>query len=165
MLDLGNLRIGITVDSKDAKQELGSVGEAVESAGGKWVKFGKIAAGATAAAVAAVGAFAVSATKDFLETSDHIDKMSQKLGISAEAYQEWDYVMGHAGMDIDSFNKAMRTMRNNLNEGSDAFNELGIATQNADGSLRSEEEIMKDAILTLADMEDTTERNRLAQEL
>ena len=88
MLDLGNLRIGITVDSANAKKELNNVGEAVEGAGSKWGKFGKIVAGATASAVVAVSAFAVKATKDFLEVSDHIDKTSQKLGISAEAYQE-----------------------------------------------------------------------------
>ena len=73
--------------------------------------------------------------------------------------------MGHAGMDIDSFNRSMKTMRKNLMEGSDAFKKLDIATQNADGSLRSDEEVMKDTILALADMEDITMRNALAQEI
>ena len=29
--------------------------------------------------------------------ADEIDKMSQKLGMSAQAYQEWDYVMQISG--------------------------------------------------------------------
>ena len=73
--------------------------------------------------------------------------------------------MGHAGADIDSFNRSMKTMRNNLQEGSDAFNKLGVATKDAEGNLRSDEEVMRDTILALADMEDTTQRNALAQEI
>lgn len=73
--------------------------------------------------------------------------------------------MGHAGIDIDSTNKLLKTMRNNINEGSDAFDKLNISITNADGSMRSEEEIFKDAILTLSDMEDAQLRNALAQEI
>lgn len=88
MLDLGNLKIGITVDSAGAKNELKSVSDSVEGAGGKFAKFGKIAAAGVAGAAVAVAAFATKAVSDFMTVADGIDKSSQKLGLSAEAYQE-----------------------------------------------------------------------------
>ena len=43
------------------------------------------------------------------EAADEIDKMSQKMGISKQGYQEWSYVMGQNGMNIDTLNAGMKT--------------------------------------------------------
>jgi hypothetical protein len=57
----------------------------------------------------------------------------------------------------------------NMSKGVDvdtsAYDSLGVALQNADGSMRSTEDVMTDCILALADMDDTTQRNALAQEI
>ena len=90
-MDLGNLRIGITVDKDNAVKELEQVGETVEKTGNKFAKIDKIVKmgmAGLASATVAITAFATKAVKDFTQTADNIDKMSQKLGISAEAYQE-----------------------------------------------------------------------------
>ena len=73
--------------------------------------------------------------------------------------------MGHAGMDIDSFGRSMKTMQKNVLDGSEAFNALGVSTKDAEGNFRSQEEVMNDTILALAGMEDETARNALAQEV
>ena len=88
MLDLGNLKIGITVESDSAKSQLNELSGAVEGTGGKLATFGKIAGGAAVAAGVAVAGFCTKAVGDYMEVADAIDKGSQKLGMSSEAYQE-----------------------------------------------------------------------------
>ena len=128
------------------------------------------AAGAGAAAVAAVGTAAVAAgtslvkgTGDVAAYGDNIDKMSQKMGISADAYQEWDAVMQHSGTSIDSLQRGMTTLSKQAEKGSDAFEQLGL-TQEQVASM-NQEELFNATIQGLQSMESGTERTVLAQQL
>lgn len=126
-----------------------------------------IVAGATAA-----GAAMVKFATDSAATVDNIDKMSQRLGISREAFQELDFVLSQSGVDINSFQTGTKTLLANMDkvtEGNktaiDNFDKLGISVQNADGSLRSQEEVLFDTIAAFQGMEGSAEKSRLAQEL
>ena len=117
VLDLGKLKIGITVDNKEANKGLEETKKETEKLTDKIKKLDetvgkagpkilaniaktaknatkhiqdfaiKVAKAMTAVAVAISGA-TVKAIKDTLELTDAIDKNSQKMGISAEAYQK-----------------------------------------------------------------------------
>ena len=80
---------------------------------------GAAMAAATAGVVATGKAF-INAANDVASYGDNIDKMSQKMGISAQGYQEWDFIMKHAGASIDSLKGSMKTFNKALVEGSDA---------------------------------------------
>ena len=131
--------------------------------------FGKAMAGfgvATAAAGAAIGAIGskfVSATSDVAEYGDHIDKMSQKMGISAEAYQEWDAIMQHSGTSIDALKPAMKTLATQAEKGGEAFKKLGISEQEL--SSLSTEDLFAKVITGLQGMEEGTERTYLTSQL
>lgn len=103
---------------------------------------------------------------------DEIDKESQKLGMSAQTYQELSYAMERSGADIDSFKKgvlnintALAGVENGVDGASDKFDALGVSLQNADGSMRSSEDVLLDSIDALARMEDETQRNALANDV
>lgn len=85
--------------------------------------FGAVTA-AAGAAVGAIGAKFVDAAGDVASYGDDIDKMSQKMGISAEAYQEWDAVFQHSGTNISVLQTGMKTLRN-------AMDNLGESTGEA----------------------------------
>ena len=51
---------------------------------------------------------------DTAAAGDIIDKSSQKLGLSAEAYQEWDYVLSQSGVDIESAGMGFKTLTNQI---------------------------------------------------
>ena len=70
---------------------------------------GAAMAAATAGVVATGKAF-INAANDVASYGDNIDKMSQKIGISAQAYQQWDYVMSRAGTSIDSMKAGMKNI-------------------------------------------------------
>lgn len=130
----------------------------------------KAAAAALAAATAAVTATVagiVKATGETAEYGDNIDKMSQKLGMSAEAYQEWDFIMQHSGSDIDSMTTSMKKLSEAVVDQSDksvkAFEKLGISMEDAAGM--SQEELFSATITALQGMESGAERTALATDL
>ena len=122
-----------------------------------------VATVAAGAAIGAMGAKFVSASGDVASYGDHIDKMSQKMGISAEAYQEWDAVMQHSGTTIDALKPAMKTLATQAEKGGAAFEKLGISEQEL-ASL-STEDLFAKVISGLQGMEEGTERTYLTSQL
>lgn len=94
---------------------------------------------------------------------DNIDKMSQKLGISAEAYQEWEAVLQHSGTSIDSLGVGLKTLATKAADGSAAFTELGISQEKA--AAMSREDLFAETITALQGVENENRRALLAQEL
>lgn len=123
---------------------------------------------AVTGATTAVAGLAVSQVSNL----DAIDKQSQALGLSRTAYQEWDYVLSQNGVDIEKFGTGMKSLLKNMDavkEGNATattnFNKLGVAVENADGSLRSQEDVLKETVAAFQNMEDGADKTRLATEL
>ena len=102
--------------------------------------------------------------------TDNIDKMSQKLGLSRTAYQEWDYILSQNGASIDSMKMGMRTLNNTIDSvtqtgttAGTAFERLGISFDDLKG--KSQEEIFEMTIKALQSCTNETERTKLANEL
>ena len=171
MLDLGTLQIGVKVDDGKAKASLLGLADSASKAEGR---FAKLKGGLTAFAkgagiVAGIVAAAVVGIKkladEVAEYGDAVDKNSQKMGISAEAYQKWDYVLQRNGTSINALKTGMKTFTSQMESGSEAFDKLGVSTKKSDGSFRDTEEVLNDSIIALAGVEDQTERTALANEL
>lgn len=135
----------------------------------------KVAASVTGAVVGAATAAAGAITKlatSSAEYADEVDKMSQKIGISKKAYQEWSYVMGQNGMDVDALQSGMKTLNTQIlktqgatDKSKTSLGKLGIAVTDSTGKLRSQEDILFDTITALARMDEGADRAKLAQEL
>lgn len=154
-------------DMQKAEQESGKFGETLKTvvAGGA-----KLAvAGITAMAAAATSAVAsvAKATAETAEYGDNIDKMSQKLGMSSDAYQEWDFIMQHSGSDIDKMTTSMKTLADAVQDPSAdaaaAFERLGISLEQA--KQMSQEDLFATTISALQNLESGTERTSLATDL
>lgn len=143
----------------------------------KWDGFGKkLASGAKTISKVGVAAFAAIGTaitgstaaliKNAGETAafaDQIDKASQKLGFTAEAYQEWDFILQHSGSSIDSVKGALIKLEKAAEGGGEAFAKLGI---NQEEFLKmGSQEQFETAVTALQNVTDETERAKLAQDL
>lgn len=178
MLDLGVLGLSIKVDTNTAKQELQNFGDEATSNSGVLSKFGGIAKtaaiGVAAMGTAAVGAgaAALKMAQSSAETADRVDKMSQKIGLSKEGFQEWDYVCNQSGVNVEVFKNGMKTLTTQMasaqdgtSSAVDAFKTLGITWDDGNGKLKDQETMMNEAITALSGMKDGTERATLAQQL
>lgn len=126
-------------------------------------KVGAAAVGAVTVATAAMGAAVVKQTGEIAAYGDNIDKMSQKMGMSAEAYQEWDAIMQHSGTSIDSMQAGMKTLASAAETGNKAFEKLGMSQEEI--ANMSQEELFGATITALQNVESETERTYLAGQL
>lgn len=122
-----------------------------------------VATVAAGAAIGAMGAKFVSATADVASYGDNIDKMSQKMGLSAEAYQEWDAVMQHSGTSMEAMKASMKTLANAAETNNEAFEQLGITQKELE--TMSQQDLFEATIAGLQNVEDTTQRTYLAGKL
>lgn len=181
-INLGKAYVQIIPSAEGISGSISSVldGEATSAGKSSGLKFGsamggvlKTGVGLAATGIAAVGSFTKSildSSKQTAAAGDQVDKMSQKLGLSAKAYQEWDYVLGQSGADITSMSTGLKTLTNKLDDaknGSESaqgmFAALGLSMD--DLGKMSREDVFAAVISGFQGMEDSTERAALANDL
>lgn len=172
-MDVFDLVAKLTLDTSEYDK---SLGESESNASSFGSTFGSImgavgtAAGVAGVAVTAIGGAVVGTTSALTdavsgvaEYGDNIDKMSQKMGISIEAYQEWDAVMQHSGTSMESLKASMKTLANAAESGNEAFAQLGITEEQI--ASMSNEELFSSVITGLQNLGEGTERTYLAGQL
>ena len=182
-IEIGKAFITIVPSLEGSQKQItteltGVTNEAADKAGAEsGSKFGdKFAAGikgagaAIGAAMAAATGAAVATTKAFIDSTnqvaaygDQVAKESAKMHISAESYQELDFILQHYGSSIDVVKNAMKTLTTQAEAGSDAFAELGISQEEL--SNMSQEETFYRVVEALQGVEDESKRTVLAQNL
>ena len=172
----------IMVDSDEANKSIQKTGDNAKSLGDKMSKglktAGKVAAGiatAAAGAATAAGAALKTAVDDTAAYADEIDKASLRSGLGAENLQKLKYAAEQSGAslsNIENTAKKFNAQLAEISEGSDAskevakaFDTLGIAFKDADGNLRSTDELYNETLMALAGMPDSAERTALATTL
>lgn len=142
-------------------------GEKAEKASGGWSvlkgALADLAASAIKTAASAISDTAQEMITGAAEYGDTIDKISQKMGMSSDAYQEWDFVLQHCGASIESLKPAMKTLATAAESGSDAFAQLGISQEQIAGM--SQEQLFDATIAGLQNVTDETQRTYLAGKL
>lgn len=162
-MNVFDLMATISLDDSEYQTGLSGAKDAASQFGSTVAEGFASAAKVTAAATAAVTGAMVAGAATTASYGDDIDKMSQKMGMSAEAYQEWDFIMQHAGTSIEALKPSMKTLATAAENGSDAFEKLGISEEEL--ATLSQEDLFGRVIEGLQGMEEGTERTALTSEL
>lgn len=173
-MNLFDLSAKITLDTSEYEQGISNAGTKMSGLAtllrGGVVTGAKVAGGAILGVGAATGALAgllVKGASSTAQYGDGIDKMSQKLGISAEAYQEWSAILQHSGTSMESMSATFKTLSNAAQDASTdqqaAFAKLGLSMD--DVASMSTEDLFASVISGLQNMESGTERTALATDL
>lgn len=160
----------IFIDTSEAEKSLSKTDSKVKklqvSLGKAVIGAAKMAAG-VAASVASAGAAVFAFADNVASVGDTIDKQSQKLGLSAKGYQEWEAVLGHCGASIDSFKGGMKTLTKAITTGSKdqvaAFRAVGLSMDQV--ASMSREEVLNAVITGLQGMDESAERTSIATTL
>lgn len=146
-----------------AEKETSNFGSSIKGAFSASMKVGAAAIGAVVTETVALSGALVKGVNDLAVYGDHIDKQSQKMNMSAQAYQEWDAIMRHSGTSIDSMTMAMKTLSNAAETDSEAFALLGMNLE--DVKQMSSEELFSKTITALQNVEGDTKRTYIAGQL
>ena len=130
-------------------------------------------------ASAGIAAAADEIASKFLESAkaaasfaDEILTLSAQTGISTQKLQEYSYASELIDVSVDTLTSTMRRNIKAMGEARDgsasyasAYERLGITVTNADGSLRSSEEVYWEVVDALGQMENETERDAIAMDI
>lgn len=154
-------------EMQTAEKDASGLGESLKNGLANGAKAAAAGVAAVTAAAAAVAVKLADTANEAADYGDNVDKMSQKLGLSAEAYQEWDFIMQHSGSDVDKMSASMKKLADAVQhptkESTAAFEKLGISIE--DAAKMSREDLFAATITALQNMESGTERTALANDL
>ena len=152
----------------ETTRAMDELGNEADDAGGQLSIFGQVLSAELVATAAIDGAKKLAGAlkdiaSDVIDYGNEVDKMSQKMGMSAQGYQEWDQVMQHCDISMSTLKTSMKTLATAAETGNEAFGKLGISQREL--SELDQEGLFNRTIEALLQVEDTTERTYLAGKL
>lgn len=147
-----------------AKQQMKAAGESVQAFGKKMGNVAHALAPVSAAA-AGIGTGLLSLGYKSVTASDDLNTLAKQTGFTTAEIQKMQYAADRIDVSFDDIAGALKKLKPKITENNAALNDLGIATTNADGSLRSATDVFYDAVVAISQIENETERDQVAMEL
>jgi len=151
---------GIEINIKGNTSGLDNALDKAETSIGR---FAKGAAAAIAGALSA-GVF-VAAGKAAIDFADAIGKTAQKVGTSTNALSELSYAAKLSDLTFSDLETGMRFLSKSMVTNAELFQQLGVAIQNSDGSMRSTDEVLMALSDKFSAIPDGVQKTALAMEL
>lgn len=142
------------------------LGAAFKDVGGKIEAAGQKLRGlSTAAGLVVAGMGAVTYKAGAM--ADELNTLSKVTGISTDDLQMYAATADLVDVSVEDMARAHQRLKKSMASDSSAkyFEQLGIETRNADGSLRDVNEVFDETIVALGKMENETERDAVAMAL
>lgn len=133
-----------------------------------------VAGGFAAVATAIVKAekALISMTKEAASNADDLLTLASVTGMTTDSVQELNYMADLTDVSMDRIKDSLKETTNKMQEAAagtgdayDAYQRLGVEITNADGSLRSAQDVFYDTIDALGEIKNQTERDALAMDL
>jgi hypothetical protein len=161
-LDPSELRFGLDKAKYGLLEWRGQVNEnSMEMA--KW----GAAIAAEAAPAIALGAAIYDATTKAGAFGKAVKDNARDLGLTTDEYQQWSHAVTVSGGNNQAFTESVRMMTVRLKEINDptsdaakVFGELGIATQDSNGNMRSTNDILLDTFAAINQLPEGMARNQ-----
>ena len=127
---------------------------------------------AVAAAIVKAEKALISMTKEAASNADYLLTLASVTGMTTDSVQELNYMADLTDVSLDRIKDSLKETTNKMQEAAagtgdayDAYQRLGVEITNADGSLRSAQDVFYDTIDALGDMKNQAERDALAMDL
>lgn len=168
--------VEIVLKAKDeASSKVGKFADKLGISKGALVALGAAATAAAAVTVAAFKKMVDAAARLVQETSDlgdQFDKMSARTSLSVEDLSEWQFLMERAGGTAGNLEASIRRLTKSMYDKSvglstavRAWEQLGIETENADGSMRDVHSVLLDLADALSESDDMTRSLGMSQDV
>jgi hypothetical protein len=135
-------------------------------------KFGAVLGSALAVGATAAVAGLTALTKNAIDSADRLNDISKRLGVGTEALSAWGYAAQQSGTDLESLNTGLTRFTKNVAAAMDSgsrqgeiFAALGISVKDAQGNLRSVEDLIPEIADSFKGLENATLESSLALEL
>ena len=127
---------------------------------------------AVAAAIVKVEKAMISMTKESASFADNIITLSMQTGQSTQQLQEFAYASELIDVSVDTLQGSLTKLTNNMQDTMNgtgnakaSFEALGVSVTNADGSMRSANDVFYETIDALGQVKNETERDAMAMDI
>lgn len=166
---LGALRVIIGGDTSELDKSL----QGSQSSIAAWAKGVGLGLAAVAVAVAGVATAFGMSVKAQIDVADQLNKTSQKAGLTTQELSRLSYAADLSDVSSETLGKSMTKLSKTLvgaaNDGASpaaqAFQQMGVAVRNQDGTLRSSSAVLADVAEKFAGYKDGAAKTALATEL
>ena len=155
---VGNVKL------RAVSEQFKEMGDNLTTAGQAMVPF-------SAAGAAVAGSLGVLAVKSG-KVADDLNTLSKVTGISTQQLQLYKSAADLVDVSVETIAQSQQRLTKSMSNASDgtgkqadAFKELGISVTNADGTLKSSDQVFNEVIKALGGVENETKRNALAMTL
>lgn len=172
MGNLGDVVNGLT--SKLGIQLPGSIKSSMNAMGSLDAQSLALAGGFAAVAAAIVKAekAMISMTKESATFADNIITLSMQTGQSTQQLQEFAYASELIDVSVDTLQGSLTKLTNNMQDTMNgtgnakaSFEALGVSVTNADGSMRSANDVFYETIDALGQVKNETERDAMSMDI
>lgn len=144
-----------------AQATLSKVSNAADSVAKKTKGISTAAAGA----LAGIGGIAMKS----VQAADELNTLATQTGFTTDEIQKIQYAADLVDVSFEEIAGATKKLTKNMTSDADgtaaAFEKIGVATRNADGSFRDTTEVFYDVLAGLSQVTNETERDALAMQL
>lgn len=127
---------------------------------------------AVATAIVKVEKAMISMTKESAAFADNIITLSMQTGQSTEQLQEFSYATELIDVSVDTLQGSLTKLTNNMQDTMNgtgnakaSFEALGVSVTNADGSMRSANDVFYETIDALGQVKNETERDAMSMDI
>ena len=127
---------------------------------------------AVAAAIVKAEKAMISMTKESAAFADNIITLSMQTGQSTQQLQEFAYASELIDVSVDTLQGSLTKLTNNMQDTMNgtgnakaSFDELGVSVTNADGSMRSANDVFYETIDALGKVKNETERDAMSMDI
>jgi methyl-accepting chemotaxis protein len=127
---------------------------------------------AVAAAIIKAEKAMISMTKESAAFADNIITLSMQTGQSTQQLQEFAYASELIDVSVDTLQGSLTKLTNNMQDTMNgtgnakaSFEALGVSVTNADGSMRSANDVFYETIDALGQVKNDTERDAMAMDI
>lgn len=128
--------------------------------------------GLLAAAIVKAEKALISMTKESAAFADNIITLSMQTGQTTEQLQEFSYATELIDVSVDTLQGSLTKLTNNMQDtingtgnAKASFEALGISVTDADGNMRSANDVFYETIDALGDVKNETERDAMAMDI
>ena len=127
---------------------------------------------AVAASIVKVEKAMISMTKESASFADNIITLSMQTGQSTQQLQEFAYASELIDVSVDTLQGSLTKLTNNMQDTMNgtgnakaSFEALGVSVTNADGSMRSANDVFYETIDALGQVKNETERDAMSMDI
>jgi len=172
MATIGKLAVQITADTSDFDAGLKSAEKSTSDFNARMDGLASNLKTIAPLAIAAGAAFAVNMVRGLADSADKLDELSQRIGVSVEDLTRLQWAAKMSGASSETLTASLQKLSINManskdpaNESAAAFRALGVDIENADGSMRSQLDVMNDVADAFATYQDGANKTALAVQL